>query len=44
MTHSMFVSEMKFEIMDFDRAMCECETKEFFGKYGYKVSYAEFDE
>lgn len=32
---------MEFETMDFDRALCECETKEFFERYGYKVPCAE---
>lgn len=28
---------MEFETLDFNRALCECKTKEFFGKYGYEV-------
>lgn len=28
---------MEFETMDFDRALCECKTKEFFAKYGYEA-------
>lgn len=35
---------MEFETMDLDRALCECETKEFFGQYGYKVPFAECEE
>ena len=35
---------MEFETMDLDRALCECETKEFFGQYGYEVPFAECEE
>lgn len=30
---------MEFETLDFNKALCECSTKEFFGKYGYEVPH-----
>ncbi len=28
---------MEFETLDFNKALCENKTKEFFGKYGYET-------
>ncbi len=35
---------MEFETLDFNKALCDCKTEEFFGKYGYEVpDYQELE-
>lgn len=33
---------MEFETLDFNKALCDCKTEEFFGKHGYEVP--DYDE